>query len=338
MYHLAMFHDVVRTQLPAWCSGFLLIGGTGVILFFVLSAFSLSLTMPRHLAKPNPLGSFYLSRLFRIAPLFYFLMIATYIRDIFTFGVWHSFPTVLVNALFVYNFSLDNQTSFVWAGWAVGVEMVFYAVFPLLYSQLRDLNHRIAAFLAFCIVAILVPGWFDVGAYSIFHYVPVFLAGMIAFDLYARMQHHEMLPSVGLVFLFGGLLGLVAIVTMPNMSALMGKTVVLQGIFHAMIVVGLAARPTIILVNAVTAWLGNLSYSIYLLHPSFIYFMKPVYVQIYDLPLNDTMKFGLSLAITLAVVLPVSYLTYRFIELPGMALGRKLIKRQAERKSGTVAA
>jgi peptidoglycan/LPS O-acetylase OafA/YrhL len=56
--NLAMPHDL---------SGFIMLGGSGVTLFFILSAFSLCYTTPKHADDPiNPIGiyGFYIRRFF----------------------------------------------------------------------------------------------------------------------------------------------------------------------------------------------------------------------------------------------------------------------------------
>jgi len=67
-FHSYLVPAIQKPALPTWLSPAVFYGSSGVILFFVISAFSLSLTMPRHEANGG-LTSYYLSRLFRIAPL-----------------------------------------------------------------------------------------------------------------------------------------------------------------------------------------------------------------------------------------------------------------------------
>jgi peptidoglycan/LPS O-acetylase OafA/YrhL len=77
--YVVLFHTALvptyRLPLPALLKNFVLFGGSGVLLFFAISGFSLSLTMPRHLTTATPALSYALSRFFRIAPLFYFLLL-----------------------------------------------------------------------------------------------------------------------------------------------------------------------------------------------------------------------------------------------------------------------
>ncbi|MBO7942610.1 acyltransferase family protein, partial [Streptomyces sp. S9] len=68
VYHVMAMPDP-HLPVPTWAVPAIAMGGSGVVLFFVMSAFSLCLTWPRHAASGAALRSFYLSRVFRIAPL-----------------------------------------------------------------------------------------------------------------------------------------------------------------------------------------------------------------------------------------------------------------------------
>lgn len=86
-------------------------GSTGVILFFIISGFSLDLTMPRHEKRSTPLVAYALSRLFRIAPLFYLMIPLTILSD-HLHGLAHpaSSGNLLLNFGFLFNFIPKHQT------------------------------------------------------------------------------------------------------------------------------------------------------------------------------------------------------------------------------------
>lgn len=99
--------------------------GVKVTLFFVLSAFTLYLSAFDRKGESNKISNFYLRRLFRIAPLFYFMLVVAVINFVFTYHSYPSLNTILLNITFAYNFSPINFESLVWAGWTIGVEMLF---------------------------------------------------------------------------------------------------------------------------------------------------------------------------------------------------------------------
>ena len=125
-------------------------GGTGVFLFFVISGFSLCMTMGRHLASPHPTLSYALSRFFRIAPLYY----AMILLSIYPLRVPHAGGPGIYFA-FLFNFAPGQQEGIVMASWTIGVEMVFYVLFPALFRVPRaglvvGSLAVFAAFLAVC--------------------------------------------------------------------------------------------------------------------------------------------------------------------------------------------
>jgi peptidoglycan/LPS O-acetylase OafA/YrhL len=85
-----------------------------------------------------------------------------------------------------------------------------------------------------------------------------------------------------------------------------------------------------VFVNRLTRHCGKISYSIYLIHPSAVFFLIPVYRCIYDLPLPLGLQYPLGFALTLAVVAALASLAYRWIEAPGMRLGKRLQASLAE--------
>jgi peptidoglycan/LPS O-acetylase OafA/YrhL len=85
-------------------------------------------------------------------------------------------------------------------------------------------------------------------------------------------------------------------------------------------------------VNGATAFLGRVSYSIYLLHGLVIVMMGGVFRSIYAFGLPDSLSFLLACALALTVIVPVSWITYSLIEEPGNAIARKIVKRLGRRE------
>src|SRR5688500_7995573 len=81
LYHLPAIPQYLG--IPPWAQRIVLFGGSGVTLFFIVSGFSLCLTMPAHQRTGAPLFSFYTKRLLRIAPLFYVVTVVMVMRAAF---------------------------------------------------------------------------------------------------------------------------------------------------------------------------------------------------------------------------------------------------------------
>lgn len=105
LFHLVYVGGVAA---PSWLSGFVAQGGTGVMLFFVVSCFSLFFTMPARLKEARPIVSFFTHRFFRIAPLFYAWLVVTCILMTQVYHLPVTPAAVLQSIFFVFN--LDRKS------------------------------------------------------------------------------------------------------------------------------------------------------------------------------------------------------------------------------------
>jgi peptidoglycan/LPS O-acetylase OafA/YrhL len=327
--------------IPGWAAEFVSFGGSGVVLFFVVSAFSLCLTMPLHARETPDLRAFYIRRFFRIAPLFYFLIIATLVRDYYIFGATHSLGEILASVSFLFNFSPQGHEGFVWASWTIGIEMVFYAIFPFLY--------RISTNATKIVCAILIALWISVAfrqivsyasllislketfyGFSFVRHLPIFVFGILGYYIASRSNELHMTKPLGATLMCGAFYGFYSLLN-GGLNVIFPDPLYWQAVLYTLLLVGMSVYPAAILVNRFTTFLGKISYSIYLIHPNIILFLLPVYKSIYAWALPNSAKFGISAAITASCVITVSYLTFLSIEKPGISVGRRLLKQAMAR-------
>jgi peptidoglycan/LPS O-acetylase OafA/YrhL len=321
---------------PRWLETFALAGGTGVTLFFIVSAFSLYYTMPLRLNERSPTTSFYLHRFFRIAPLFYCLLAITLIRDHLLFGVTHSASEVVSSLTFVFNLIPLRQEGLVWAGWTIGVEVLFYAAFPLIYRRVKSradaVTFMFACLLGWSAIQLMLDSvalpanWrTSILAWSVFRHLPTFAAGILIYHVYMSLDSAKIrsghYKKIGDALVMGGAFWFMAYLRYW-LPTIFGDDYYWQSPIFACICLGLALSPWTLLVNATTEYLGKISYSIYLTHPTIVFMLGPIYRWLYDQLPSLTVAFLASLALTLTVVVPISSMTYRFIEEPGIRLGK----------------
>jgi exopolysaccharide production protein ExoZ len=134
-YHLSMWLEIDLTPAAKWMLS--LFGTYGVSVFFVLSGYCLTHAY-RHdflgRVEAGPFAAYLRRRIGRLAPLFFVALLATTMgRAIFGNGALPDLLSFLVNATLLFGFADPNATPVI-GGWSIGVEAVFYVVFPLLLA------------------------------------------------------------------------------------------------------------------------------------------------------------------------------------------------------------
>jgi peptidoglycan/LPS O-acetylase OafA/YrhL len=318
-----------------WLMPLIGFGGSGVTLFFVISGFSMCLTWNHYATAESPVKNFYISRLARIAPLFYFWLVLAIVRDtVFKDSAGQNAGVEIgANVLFLFNLYEPFQTGLVWASWTIAVEMLFYALFPFIKRAGLDNFVKTASFLALSFAFLIINrhlissdqpllrALFD--GVGFFLVLPVFLMGMATYHL------HELLHSEKASSLRPWLRNLMlptALVALSFLAMYNPEGIIWHyssALTYAMLILGFSAWGGNIAVRPVTCHLGRISYSLYLNHPTLVYVLIPVYLAIYNLGISPILAFFVCLAITFCILVPISHLTFRFIETPVMAWAKQ---------------
>jgi peptidoglycan/LPS O-acetylase OafA/YrhL len=334
--------------LPAAVSTVTEMGAFGVHLFFVASAFTLFLSLThRTRAEARPTLNYFLRRVFRIAPLFW-LAIPFYL---WWYGrgpqYWapHGlrWTTVLATFCFAHGWHPTTINSVVPGGWSIAVEMSFYLLVPILFRWLTDLR-RCVWFFAAC-----VAGQWAVNVAT----QPLFL-GMLADDekYLAALMHTLWLPTQLPVFAAGFVLYFAVAPTLArrwggadfaapsaDLSAGLGMLLAaaalaqifvappstFAGTVFAVLAGALALRPSRLFVNAATRYLGDISYSGYLVHFAVLDTAERVLRHFTPLARHPLSHLAVLYAGVVAGTVVVATITHRLVERPGRDAGRRLI-------------
>jgi peptidoglycan/LPS O-acetylase OafA/YrhL len=304
--------------------------GLGVHLFFLLSAFSLA-----HSARVTgeSLGTYWLKRFFRIAPLFYVMLIV--------YQAWFGAEPLgenVMSLLFAFNLVPSMSSGIVWASWTIGVEMIFYALLPLLLAMAPGRVPALALAVAGCAISVFgrialegasgLPPAFVHQAFVV--NFGIFCLGLLAYRVYAGSSN---LPRDRLIaaLTFGALAILLAGPLLKQVFP--GRAdLVLWSFAFGVATVWQAARPSYLMRNAFMQFVGERSYSVYLLHPLAIFSLKGVYAEIYAAVERPGISFLLCAFLTVAIVLVLADITYRLVEVPGIELGRRVIRARKARQ------
>ncbi|TCZ51928.1 acyltransferase family protein [Roseicella aquatilis] len=328
LFHL---HAIANLAVPAFAPWIATHFGLGVHLFFALSAFALAWANPHAAERPLP---YLIKRVFRIGPLYWLLLAAILFRS-----GWPGLRRLGTEVTFAFNFVPGWHGGLVPAGWTLGVEMPFYLLLPLLL--------RIRSIHGMALAAILATGFSygarrllearlpdsDYAACSLASNLWVFVLALLAFRVFERVRDTSRAgPAAGLAAALA--VGLLAFLLSPLAAPLAGPgnlDILLFGLGFAGLCLWQALRPSRLLASRAALWLGERSYSIYLFHFLVTLALRPVYARVVEALGQGGLTFLACFAITMLPLCLAAAIGYRFVEQPGIALGRWVIGRLGAR-------
>lgn len=300
-----------------------------VQVFFVLSAFSLAYSAAQ---SPTGYGAYLVKRFFRIAPLFYVLVAWSLYR-----GGWPDWATLAANLSFTFNLVPGMHFSLVGAGWSVGVEMLFYLVFPFLLASLVRISGALAAFAAAVILnGLLWALWQPdprLGEYVYFFIgsnLSAFIAGICAYRMFSRITTTPLPEHFGtaMVLLSVSAFMLAYVDPLHLYERARGLYYGLWGVPFAMLCVAESLCPGRFFRSRALQWLGDRSYSIYLLHSAVFFLLRPWYPElIRSTGVDGQFELAIPFLISAPILLAAADLSYRWIEGPAMRMGRRIARR-----------
>jgi peptidoglycan/LPS O-acetylase OafA/YrhL/putative effector of murein hydrolase LrgA (UPF0299 family) len=340
-----LFHLVTFAQLTA-PAGFGFIGayfGKGVPLFYCLSGFVLAYGYSKKLEDGSTnVINFYLKRFFRIAPLFYFVLVCW--RGVGHYlWMWSESATVLfLNFTFLFGLVPTDYESLVMAGWSIGIEMLFYFIFPVIIILMKDIKKSLIIFtISMIMSSIVYRVYSDIGlnSYAYMNAItqaPFFIAGILTFRIW-EYRGFERSRNAWLLFALA-LFIIIALGTSSKFTALMdgdkllGSGRNIWAIIFCLIIYSCCNVKIPFLSSGPMVWVGKRSYSIYLLHPIILIAMvKNNLISILNShEISNGFFYGVIISIAVTVFLSV--FTYTYIEQIGINLGNKLINRDLKFK------
>jgi len=310
-----------------------------VHLFFILSAFSLMHSNVAQLHRQQWFADFFIKRFFRIAPLFYSIMLFEITRQAVNGGITQDIKSVLLNLTFTFGFV--PFSSFVWAGWAVGVEMIFYALFPVLILTIR--THKSA--LLFMVLSVVISYYVRSGLHAQYlSTTPLpklnwsnfafpsnlcyFAMGLYAYRVSHLVDRDSLITRIAFPFVAITLMGGLMFFSFGEYLYGGGRIdIIVWGISLTALCIWQSISPSRAVANIPFVFLGERSFSIYLLHPIIIWFSRKHLVDMYDhlsLYVGSYAFFICAIPVFLVILLFTEF-TFRLIEVPGIVIGRRLI-------------
>jgi len=251
----------------------IMLGGSGVHLFLIMSGFGLSLSV-----YSSSAATFYRRRFLKILlPYYMFVTFLCLLNCVHTFYPGSGLYAYLGHIIGYKMFDESIVNSFGGHFWFLSTIIQFYLVFPLIVGVRRRLDND-ATFMAMA-VAISVVYWllisyFEVAEMRVFNssflqYFWEFCGGMILADLYKRKGYRfwkQKTVIVGLVAVVGiGLMGIIAVKggrtgrVLNDIPAAFGYTALVVLVYSI-------GKNWISVVIGPLKYLGTISYELYLTH------------------------------------------------------------------------
>lgn len=333
-------------------------GHLGVQLFFLASAFTLCHSMASR--GDVDLTKFYLRRFFRIAPLYYAAIVFYFFwrHGLEQFlGVEitgdYSPAAFLLNILFLHGFSPQHYNYVVPGGWSIATEMAFYVVFPFIFALAMKMKPGMILLAALLLVAATATGQlvlyhtinsvagtnfdndeFNVFYASIFNQMPIFILGICVY--FARKRAlPRMAPVAAVILILAGNLIQNDRVHDTGVDGAIYPFLVSCG-FAIFLLLGFQRlnRTPLPAGNRFAAFVveaGRRSYSIYICHFAVLHVLRELYARL-GVGLDPNLAPLAIFVVMFLATYVIAGLTMRYIEQPGIDLGRAVIARLDRRR------
>jgi len=307
-------------------------GGYGVQLFFIVSAYTLTMSYYNRISESRKTIKFFIRRFFRIAPMYYLAILYFTLDKYLQFNLanpdFSAIPirSMLSNIFFTNALIPEHTNNYVPGGWSVSVEFLFYFLMPFICSKIKTVNSAMLLFLVTLGIAVIVDPIFKAYVpysyfqqYNFFVQLPVFPLGIMTY-FYLNNKDNKIQPYTvaGLtVMIF-----LLCYMTLPEH--------ILFSLLFALILIIQNKYSFKALSNKLLASVGKVSFSMYLVHFGVIYMFNRIgFNHIINVTSYGTsiLNFILMYLIVAICAYAIASITYRLVEVPGQNLGRRLIKR-----------
>ena len=314
--------SVAVYHLTHWChlADLRNVGLVGVNIFFILSGASITIAYAGRLRDGLPFVNFLCQRIFRLAPLFWVQLLIAAIT------LHRSLWQALLNASFLFGFANAGLTSIITGGWSLGIEFIFYFIFPIFLFLLRGTYLPLLAllfltYLQQAYVSGIAKADGDLQTYWVTYIQFIsFIAYFFSGCLIGKLVPHIRLKMAWLPFIALGTL-LFYICATGEDTAVAGVSGALLMVLCALVVVfssKLSVPPKLVWLAAA---MGDMSYGVYLLHP----FIFDRAQGSFGFNLFDAAGEQAGAIIVIAITIILALVSERFYERPIRKRGYKLL-------------
>ncbi|BAK11569.1 putative membrane-bound transacylase BcsY [Pantoea ananatis AJ13355] len=216
--------------------------------------------------------------------------------------------------------------------WSIGLEMQFYLLFPFMMLAVMRFGYATAllSMMALsCAGRYLLPDYYEAFEMPsmILIKLNMFISGMLLAEAVRRKSLLYVLfalagPAVSV--LIG--LGAIKLQVMLEAFMIIGMAAVLWQYQESSLMAKLIRIPRKVLNNRLSTWLGDVSFSVYLLHLLIVIPAIALLLNQTDIEYqNDLTRFLIVCAVSIPVTYALASLLFNCVEKPGIKLGKKFL-------------
>lgn len=309
-------------------------GQVGVMIFFSLSGFLMAFLYIGNTISATSVWNYLISRFSRIAPAYLLIIVLSFV--IYT-RIDPEFPYAITYDNVLRHLLFSGRVS---VFWSIPPEVQFYLIFPLIWLAAYHYRTHSNVF-GLILVAM--------GALALFSYRDVFpgtfvgsklhfflfgaIAGVLRRNIDVEAQPPYAIAVVHLMLLVMIVAAVAGVLSVHLFDKDEFYTKLIAAYFSALFVFVFSIRSRLaamVFENRLMIMLGNFSFSLYLLHVPIIYLIS----KAIGVPKSSPWL----LLLTAVIIFLVSWINYKFIELPGARLVKYLGGRVSTLRSQYLAA
>lgn len=312
---------------------FLVLSGKyGVQLFFIVSAFTLTLSHYNRLDELHKNRNFFIRRFFRIAPMFY-LALTYHILNSIDWSIANVGNVSLLKLVTSFTFTEtllpENVGGYVPGGWTISVEFLFYLFIPFICNKIKNINDSILLVLGSVLIVGIyqhfLSGYIIIPYVSIFIQFPVFAMGILVY--WILNDKTKVIEPITMLF---------AAVCMLIFCFIKFPEHIMFSAVGFILLLTLSIYPYKALTNKIIASVGSVSYSMYFIHFIVIAIFNDLginqLIEVVDLS-SSLINFLMMYVIVTGITFLIAKVTYKLVEVPGQNLGKKLIKKLSKQSN-----